>query len=511
MTDYREILRLSALGFSKQSIADVCRCARNTVRSVLSAAELHGVSWQSCQTLTNEKVKEKLYPKQSCGPQYRMPDYENVHKQMQKSGVTLKLLWLEYCEECRANDEIPYQSTQFNKYYADYIHKTKATMHLEHKPGETMQVDWAGERMGIIDTDTGEVIPVYVFVAVLPYSGYAYAEGFFDQKQDAWIRAHVHAYTFFGGVTRILTPDNLKTGIIKNSKAETVINRTYQEMAEHYGTAILPARPRTPKDKAAAEGTVGIISTWIMAALRKVRFFTLAELNEALWEKLYEFNHKPFQKKDGSRAKDFSEEKLFLMPLPPSPFELATWKTATVQYNYHIAVEKQNYSVPYEYIRRQVDVRLTDKTVEVFFEGGRIASHIRLHGRPNQYSTYDTHMPPDHQKYLQWNADRFIRWAEQLGPHTAIVIRHFLTMHKVEQQGYKPCMALLKLTDTYPPERLENACKKALSYTPRPSYKHIQSILKTGQDKHMVEEKKASSPTSQHGFTRGAAYYRRDN
>ena len=388
--------------------------------------------------ISSEEVARKLYPATSMGQQYSMPDYEWVHKEMQKSGVTLSLLWVEYCERCRQNGELPYKSTQFNKYYADYVHKTKATMHLEHKPGENLQVDWAGQTAGITDTDTGERLPAYLFVAVLPYSGYAYTEAFLDMKQEAWITAHVHAYNYFGGVTRILTPDNLKTGVIKNTRTETVLNKAYQEMAEHYGTAIIPTRPRTPKDKAFVEGSVGVASTWILAALRNRQFLSLDELNRVIWKKLADFNHKPFQKKDGSRASDFEEEKLFLLPLPPNPFELAEWKTATVQYNYHISVDRMNYSVPYEYIKQKVDVRLTGSAVEIYFCGTRVASHLRLYGRPNQYSTLEEHMPPEHTAYLQWNSERFLRWASSIGENTAAVVRVFLTAHKVEQQGYNP-------------------------------------------------------------------------
>ena len=511
MTNHKEILRLKSLGLSNAEVASACGCGRNTVTRTLQRAKNALLSWDEAKKLPPNVVTERLFPENQNRPVYCMPDYEQIHKEMQKSGVTLSLLWVEYCEQCRAAGELPYQSTQFNKYYADYVHKTKATMHLNHKPGETMQVDWAGDAMGIVDTDTGELIPAYLFVSVLPYSGYAYAEAFLDEKQEAWIDAHVNAYRFYGGVTRILVPDNLKTGVIKNTKNETVLNRSYREMAEHYGTAVIPARPRTPKDKAFVEGSVGVVSTWIIAALRNRQFFSLAELNEAVDEKLYEFNHKPFQKKEGSRAVAFEEEKPFLLPLPAVPFELAVWKVATVQYNYHISLDKQNYSVPYEYIKQKVDVRLTSHTVEVFFEGNRIASHPRLYGRPNQYSTLETHMPPDHQKYLQWNGERFLRWAEQIGTNTEAVVRHFLTMYAVEQQGYKSCMVLLKLTDKYPPERLENACRKALSYTPQPSYKSIQSILKSGQDKLLLAEPEPTmKKASQYSFTRGADYYRRD-
>lgn len=242
-------------------------------------------------------------------------------------------------EKARCENTIRFRACEYalgsgcehhRKYYADFVHKTKATMRLEHKPGETMQVDWAGQTAHIVDTDTGEQLDVYLFVAVLPYSGYAYTEAFLDMKQDAWITAHVNAYRFFGGVTRILTPDNLKTGVIKNTKDETVVNKSYQEMAEHYGTAIIPARPRKPKDKVFVEGSVGVVSTWILAALRNQQFLSLKELNLAIQEKLTAFNNKPFQKKEGSRAELFQEEQLFLLPLPPTPFELAVWKVATL-------------------------------------------------------------------------------------------------------------------------------------------------------------------------------------
>ena len=400
-----------------------------------------------------------------------------------------------------------YQSTQFNKYYSDYLNKTNATMHLNHKPGEVMQVDWAGDTASVIDTDTGEVIPAYVFVATLPYSGYSYVEAFFSMNQECWTAAHVNAYRYFGGVTRMIQCDNLKTGVEKHGKDAVVLNKSYQELAEHYATAIVPARVRAPKDKAAVEGTVGIISTFILAALRNRQFLSLPELNEAIWERLEAFNNKPFQKKNGSRASLFAEEKPFLRPLPPYPFELATWKKATVGPNYHISVERMNYSVPFEYIRQKVDVRLTRATVEVFYNGSRICSHPRLYGKFNQYSTIQEHMPPDHQKYVQWNGERFIRWAGKIGSSTECAVRAILSSYKVEQQGYKSCLGLLKLADKYSAQRLENACKRALEFTPRPSLKNIQAILASGQDKLPTEPEPTSS--SQYGFTRGADYYDR--
>ena len=352
------------------------------------------------------------------------------------------------------------------------------------------------------------MIPVYVFVATLPYSGYSYVEGFFSMDQECWTTAHVNAYRYFGGVARIIQCDNLKTGVDKHGRNEVKLNKAYSELAEHYNTAILPCRVRSPKDKAMVEGTVGVISTFILAALRNNTFLSIRELNDAISERLYAFNHKPFQKRDGSRAIAFEEEKAFLMPLPSTPFELSSWKIATVAPNYHITVDKMNYSVPYEYIKRKVDVRMTRNTVEIFFDGNRICSHRRLYGRPSQYSTSEEHMPKDHQKYIQWNGDRFIKWAEKIGVNAAMVVKAILSGYKVEQQGYKSCMGLLKLADKYTPDRLENACKRALSFTSRPSYKNIQVILSSGQDKHEEQsENAASAANEQYGFTRGDSYY----
>ena len=506
MTNYREILRLDSLGLNKTQIADACDCSRTTVIAVLRRAEEAGLCYPLPESLSDKELSSKLHPSVQEKPVYKMPDYEYVHKELQKSGVTLKLLWLEYCERCRENGELPYQSTQFNKYYSDYAIKTNATMHLNHKPGEIMQVDWAGDTAAVIDTVTGEIIPAYLFVASLPYSGYAYAESFFSMNQECWTAAHVNAFKYFGGVTRILQCDNLKTGVIYHGRTEVTLNKAYSEMAEHYGTAVLPCRVRSPKDKAMVEGTVGVITSFILGALRNRRFLSLPELNDAIWERLEKLNHAPFQKRDGSRAAAFADEKAFLLPLPPRPFELSEWKIATVAPNYHISVEKQNYSVPYEYIKQKVDVRITKSTVEIFFGGNRIASHPRLYGRLNQYSTVEAHMPPNHQQYIQWNGERFVKWASKIGINTKTAVSAILSGYKTEQQGYKACMGILKLADKYSPGRLENACKKALTFTPGPSLKNIQAILSSGQDKEQPTEKEKPT-TSQYGFTRGAEYY----
>lgn len=508
MTNYREILRLDSLGLNKTQIAEACGCSRMTVITVLRQAESTGISYPLPESISDKELASKLYPSMPDKPTFKMPDYEYVHKELQRSGVTLKLLWLEYCEKCRETGEIPYQSTQFNKYYSDYVVKNNATMHLNHKPGEIMQVDWAGDTASVTDTVTGEIIPAYLFVSSLPYSGYAYAEAFFSMNQENWIAAHVNAFRYYGGVTRILQCDNLKTGVVSHGKNEITLNKAYNEMAEHYGTAILPCRVRAPKDKAMVEGTVGVISNFILGFLRNRRFLSLNELNTAVFERLEMLNQAPFQKREGSRATEFEEEKPFLLPLPARQFELAEWKIATVSPNYHISVDKMNYSVPYEYIKQKVDVRITKATIEVFFCGNRICSHPRLYGRANQYSTVEAHMPPNHQQYIQWNGDRFRKWASKMGHHTETVVSAILSGYKVEQQGYKACMGILKLADKYTPERLENACKKALTFTPRPSLKNIQAILSSGQDRSSEPVEQEDKPSSsQYGFTRGAEYY----
>jgi transposase len=505
MTNYREILRLSSLGINHSQIAAGMGIARQTVVTTLQRAVAQELNWQNAESLSDKELAARLYPPSNAAI-YKMPDYEKIHQEMAKPGVTQQLLWMEYCDRCRDAGEIPFQLTAFKTRYREWQARTKATMHIQRKPGEIMEVDWAGQTAKLIDTDTGESIEAYVFVAALPYSGYAYAEAFLSRDQAEWTAAHVNAFNFFGGVTRILVPDNLKTGVIKNTKSEIVLNKSYQELAEHYGTAILPARVRAPKDKATVEGAVGIVSTFILAAIRNQQFFSLREINEVIRERLHLLNHKAFQKKPGSRATMFSEERASLLSLPRNEYELAEWKIATVSFNYHVSADGQFYSVPFDYIKRKVDVRMTRHVVEVFFEGSRICSHVRLYGRQGQYSTQEAHMPPNHQQYVQWNGERFRKWAAKIGPNTAAVVEGILTTYKVEQQGYRACMALLKLSDTYSAERLEAACIKALRYTPRPPYKTIQTILKTGQDQISDEPATPSQPSA-HGFTRGAGYY----
>ena len=511
MTKYREILRLTAMGLSQRSILESVQCSQKTVVKVQRRARELNLSWPLDEAMTDAVLEEKLFPKApKVSPTKQMPDFDYIRRELLKNGVNKKLLWTEYLETCRQSGGEPLMYSQFCYYVQQDEQRRRATMHISRKPGEQIEVDWAGDPAYIVDPDTGELTKTHIFVGVLSYSQYPYVEAFISEQQTPWITAHIHMFEYFGGVSKILVPDNCKTAVIHNGDwSDPQVNAAYHEMAEHYNCAIVPARVRAPKDKPNAEGTVGVISTWILAALRDEQFFSLAELNAAIRQKLYEFSRKPFQKKDGTRYDIYWKEEFpLLTPLPQKRYELAEWKQATVQFNYHISVDSMYYSVPHEYIKRKVDVRVTTSTVEVFYKQARIASHRRLYGKKGQYNTVTAHMPENHQKYLEWNGDRFRRWSAQIGPSTAIVVNAILTSQRVEQQSYRSCMGLLKLTDKYSPKRLENACTLALSYTASPSYKNVKDILAAGRDKSLADTKEEAQPNP-YALTRGSDYYRR--
>ena len=483
MTKYREILRLTALGLSQRDICSSAGVSQKTVSKVQKRArELH-IEWPLDESVTDIVLGKKLFPNEAVQTERRMPDFEYVRKELLRNGVTKKLLWIEYLEECRQAGDEPLMYSQFCHYIQQDEEKRRATMHVPRKPGEQVEVDWAGDPAQIIDPDTGEITKAWIFIGVMTYSQYTYAEAFVNQQEAAWIKAHVHMYEYFGGVARVLVPDNASTAVDHKDYDwySPKLIRVYHEMAEHYNTAIVPARIRKPKDKPNAEGSVRHVSTWITAALRNEQFFSLEELNQAL-----------------------------LMPLPATRFELAAWKQATVQFNYHISVEKMFYSVPFQYIRERVDVRLTDTTVEVFLKNERIASHRRLTGRPGQYSTVKAHMPADHQRYLEWDGDRFRRWAKEVGPNTYQVINSILTSGRIEQQTYRACMGVMRLADKHSKFKLEIVCKKALQFTSSPSYKGIRNLFATmkpedfASDKDPRDESEKKNPYS---LTRGAKYY----
>lgn len=514
MTNYREILRLAAMGFSQQNIAYSCNASKKTVNRVLKKARENNISWPLDNDQTNAVLATLLFPvdetKESTTKNKRMPDFDYVHKELRRNGVNKRLLWTEYLEDCRLSGEEPLMYSRFCYYIQRDEEKRRASMHINRKPGEQVEVDWAGDPAYIIDPDTGELTKVSVFVGTMSYSQYSYAEAFLNEKQPAWINAHIHMYEYLKGVPKILVPDNCKTAVIRkgNNYYDPRINETYRDLAEHYGTAIIPARVRKPKDKPNAEGTVKHVSTWIVAALRNEQFFSIAELNAAIREKLDEFNRKPFQKKEGSRLELFVNEELPLMAsLPATRYELAEWASATVLFNYHISYDGMLYSVPFEHIKHKVDVKVTENTINIFFKGERIASHKRMYGRKGQYSTVTEHMPQDHQRYLEWNGDRFRNWANKVGINTYNVIDRLLRSKPVEQQTYRGCMGILKLAEKHSPAKLEKACEKALIYAASPSFHSIKTIISASAADGEDKASESKQPVS--GITRGADYYRR--
>jgi len=509
MTKYREILRLRSLGLSQNDIATSCSVSKKTVNRVLKLAKEHNLCWPLEESLSDKEIDKIIHPNGNearKNTDRKLPDFEHIKNELLRNGVNKKLLWAEYLEECKIQESKPLMYSQFCHYILRDERIRRATMHVNRKPGEQIEVDWAGDPAYIIDSETGELRKAFVFVGVLNYSRYAYAEAFLDEKQKSWNDAHIHMFEFFGGVSKVIVPDNCKTAVVHNRKYEDELNSSYQELAEHYGTAIIPARVRSPKDKASAEGTVGNISTWIIAALRNEEFFSVSELNLAIRGKLSEYNEKPFQKKEGSRKELFDlEEKTFLLPLPRTRYESASWRSFTVQFNYHVCVDGNFYSVPFGFIGKKVDVRETDSIIEIFDNGNRIASHARLHNCKGKYSTLAVHMPEKHQKFLEWDGDRFRNWARKIGPNTLTVIEQTLGGKPIEQQAYKGCMAILSLSKDYSDYGLESACERLLSFGVVPTFKNIQSLLVA------KGEKSKESTDRPRGITRGADYYRRDN
>lgn len=498
----REILRLRSLGMSNKQIARSCNCSRTTVIEMLKRADDAGLSWPQAEAIDDRMLKQSIYPgMEESAVKKPAPDFEYMNRELKRSGVNMKLLWDEY----KLEDPNGLQYSQYCERYRQWCRKNSVTMHIQHKPGEKLFVDWAGDTMEVVNRLTGEKNKVYLFVCALGVSGYPYAEAFFNMGMASWIAAHVHAFEYYGGAPRILVPDNLKTGVEKAHNYDPVENRSYREMAEHYSTAIVPARIRRPKDKSKAENAVGDIETWVMAALRNRTFFSLSELNAAVLERLKAFSAKPFQKRFGSRESVFLEEdKPELTALPPYAYELGAWKTATVQMNYHIEAEKQFYSVPYTYAGQKVDVRISSSCVEVFKDNIRICSHPRSFGKPYGYITNTDHMPPHHKKYLEWDGERFLSWADKIGPSARDVVQAILASRKVEQQAYRSCFGLLKLAERYSAARLEAACARAIELK-SPSYTTVSNMLKTGMDRPNTQPSSRHLPA--HGNIRGPEYY----
>lgn len=506
------ILELRKADMSRNEIAATRHMSKNSVGDVIRLSEKLGITYDDIANVDADTVYRMFYPdKYATENLYSDPDYEYVHKELTRIGVNLKLLWTEYKDKCATAGTIPMGYTKFCSGYSEFTISNKLTNHLEHKPGVVAEVDWSGPTMSYIDTSTGEIIKVYLFVGTLPYSQYSYVEPTLDMKMDTFIRCHIHMYEYFNGVTTRLVCDNLKTGVVSHPKeGEIVLTADYEAMGEHYMTAIMPAGVRKPKQKASVEGTVGKIAAAIIAKLRDTVFYNLDALKKAVAEKLHEFNHQKFQKREGSRFECYQDELPALHPLPSVPYEIATWFYGrAVNLDYHVVFEYNRYSCPYQYARKKVDLRVTDTTVEIFYGSNRLTTHDRFRsGRKNQYSTHPEDMP-DKFKFSPWNEERIQSWADSIGEYTSKTISRIFSGVNIKEQGFNPALAVLRLSNKYSSERLEAACEYAITHgMGKPRYHHLNSILSTNQDITYLESKVGKNKaTGSMGYLRGSNYY----
>src|SRR5215475_13369024 len=379
-------------------------------------------------------------------------------------------------------------------------------MRQSHRAGETLFVDYAGQTMPVVDARTGEVHEAAIFIAVLGASNYTFAEATWSQSLPDWIGSHVRAFAALGGVPQVVVPDNLKAAVSRAHRYEPTLSRTYADLAQHYGVAIVPARAARPRDKAKVEVGVQVVERWILARLRHHTFFALPALNAAITDLLVALNQRPFKKLPGSRQSLFeSLDRPALRPLPAQPYEYAEWKLVRVNIDYHVEVDGHYYSVPYTLVRQQLDVRLSAAVVELFAKGKRVASHRRS-SQKGRHSTVAAHMPRAHQQYAEWTPQRLIHWAATSGPATAQVVEAILASRPHPQQGFRSCLGIMRLGKSYSAERLEAACRRALTLGAC-SYKSIESILKKGLDRQPVPQPPASMASPPHLNIRGPQYY----
>ena len=505
MRTIKEVLRLKwSCGLGRRDIAKSSGIAKSTVIEYLRRAEKAGLSWPLPAELDDAALEHLLFPPVLASDVSRpLPVWEDIHRELARKSVTLMLLWDEY----KAQYPDGYQYSYFADLYRAYAKKLDISMRQVHYAGEKLFVDYCGQTVPVIDKSTGEIHDCQIFVAVLGASNFTYAEATYTQGLPDWIGSHVRALQFIGGVPEILVPDNLLSGITKACRYEPGVNRTYQELAVHYGAAVIPARVRKPKDKAKVEAGVLLVQRWILAALRNRTFFSLAELNASIRELLDRLNNRPFKKLSGSRMSRFLEiDKPALQPLPTLAFEYAEWKIRKRPgIDYHVEVYDHYYSVPYQLRNEYLDVRLTSSIVEAFFHNKRVASHIRSYAK-GRYTTITEHMPKSHRDYAEWTPERVIRWASETGKATENLVTAILSKHLHPQQGFRSCLGIITLAKKFGKERVEAACKRALAIGGT-SFKSVKSILETGLDKKPLPEPRASSQMIAHSNIRGREYY----
>jgi transposase len=504
MRKITEVLRLKwSAGIGHRAIAKSCGVAKSTVDEYVQRATAAGLGWPLPLELNDTALEQLLYPPTVIPemPSRPQPDWSVVHQELSRRDMTLSLLWHEYLEQHPGG----YQYSQFCRLYHAYAKTIDLSMRQPHRAGEKLFVDYAGRTQEVIDRQTGEVRQAEIFISVLGASHFIYAEATWTQGLSDWIGSHVRAFTFIGGVPQIVVPDNLKSGVSKTCRYEPELNPTYRDLAEHYGVAVIPARVRKPKDKAKVEVAVQIVERWILAALRKRQFFSLAELNAAIRELLEKLNNRPFKKLPGSRMSRFLElDKPALRPLPDAPYQFARWKKARVAPDYHIEFFDHYYSVPYQLVSRELDVRATDATVECFHKSNRVASHARSY-RKGGYTTVPDHMPKSHREHAAWTPERMIRWAAKTGPATAELISTILERRRHPEQGFRTCRGILALSKRFDQGRIEAACKRALMIGGL-SFKSVKSILETGLDQKPLPQP-AQPLLPLHENIRGGDYY----
>jgi transposase len=508
MRKLKEVLRLHSAGLKQQQIARSCSIAQSTVHQYLKAAAAAGVSWPLPGDWGDRQLEEvvggKRYPTEAWRKS-AVPDFGAIRQQLQSHrNLTLQLVWEEYREDTPAG----YSYSRFCDLYREWVRKLDVVLRHEHRAGEKMFVDYAGDKIPIYERRNGTVdFEAALFVAVLGASSYTFAEATRSQELVCWIDSHVRALEFFGGVPEIAVPDNTKTGVKHPCRYEPDLNPTYREMAEHYGLAVVPARPYKPRDKAKVEVGVQVAQRWIVASLRHHKFFDLAELNQAIAVLLDKLNQRPFRKRrDASRAALFTQlDRPALRPLPAQPYVMAYWKTVRPNIDYHVEIERHYYSVPYQLVGQEMEARYTSATVEIFHRGARVASHARSFVS-HVATTIHEHRPKSHQAHLEWTPSRLIHWAQGVGSATAAVVRTILESKPHPEMGYRACLGILSLAKTYTPTRLEAASQRALLLSAC-SYQSLKSILKRSLDQQTVLELDTDKSGPHHGNVRGARYY----
>jgi transposase len=507
MRRIKELLRLKYAGaLSHEQIARALKLSKGVVSKYISRAAQVGIGWPDAAALDETELEQRLFPRTANRLAIAAPDCAWIHQELKHKGVTLQLLWEEYTQR---HSERTYSYTQFCVTYRHWRDRLKRSMRQTHHVGEKVFVDYAGQTVPIHSDRTRQLTGrAQIFVAVLGASNYTYACATETQNHADWIAAHVRCFEFFGGVPTIIVPDQPRALITTPDRYEPEAHRSYEDMANHYGSVIIPARPRKPQDKAKVEVGVQIVERWILARLRHRRFYSLRELNDAIAGLIVQLNERPFKKLPGCRASAFAElDQSALKPLPATAYEYAQFKRARVNIDYHIEVAGHYYSVPHALARSEVEVRLTATTVEVLSKGNRVASHIRSRYR-GRHTTVAEHMPKSHRAHLEWTPGRLLNWAHAIGPATLILVRHQLESKPHPEMGYRACLGVLALARKYGRERLEAACAHAVRIGAL-RRKSVASILQAGLDQQsdVMTERQAELPLPLHENVRGPKYY----